>query len=772
MALLVSGCGGSDGDDGATGAAGPPGDDGSDGLHCWDLNENGVPDPEEDLNGDGEVNVLDCNATANAAIIPIGDGSELTEEQIERIGRLVAEITNVTIASPPVVDFTVVDSNGNPAVGIAEGVVWFTIAKLAPGDPNFNGGLAYWQSYVNRIETPTEGNPAGSPNVLDSALQANTDSAGTLEELGPGEYRYTFATDITDPDQTLGIVYEPYLTTRVGLEIRLDGEAEIPLAPFNPVHDFVPDGGNGTGVTKDIADTANCANCHYQFTLHGGPRKTVEYCVTCHNPGSIDQDTGESIDMAYLAHSVHPGRDRNVNGDRDDLIPYIVWGYGEQFGFGEHDYSEVTHPQSLTYCENCHEASEATPDGDAWNEAATAKTCGGCHADGLVVGEPDPVTGQPDQYFFDHTYADTNVGIANDGTCGGCHLGSITTAGPALKIHSTIAGDQRFAEELGSEFILSVTGATDTEPGDMPVVTYRVDKTDGSAWDIVNDPEFDGDNGAGLDLYLAWTTDDIYNGDENGNLVNRGQSLRMRLADLQAGSIQNADGSYTVTYNTALPTDYSGDIMLSLGGRPATLAADADGIEAYQRSAATAAVFYPDSVRQYQADSDGCNACHQQLQFHGTNRSGDTEMCLVCHDADFVGGNGSVAMSAMIHRIHTSPEITYPQSVGNCFSCHAEGGYNVARATARALSTDAGADSALWTDDLATTATSAACGTCHSSNAATGHFLTNGGQIDAVKGTDIVGGSEGLPLGQEACAVCHGAGSTFDTTLFHNTPET
>jgi OmcA/MtrC family decaheme c-type cytochrome len=194
----------------------------------------------------------------------------------------------------------------------------------------------------------------------------------------------------------------------------------------------------------------------------------------------------------------------------------------------------------------------------------------------------------------------------------------------------------------------------------MPVVTYRVDKTDGSAWDIVNDPEFDGDNGAGLDLYLAWTTDDIYNGDENGNLVNRGQSLRMRLADLQAGSIQNADGSYTVTYNTALPTDYSGDIMLSLGGRPATLAADADGIEAYQRSAATAAVFYPDSVRQYQADSDGCNACHQQLQFHGTNRSGDTEMCLVCHDADFVGGNGSVAMSAMIHRIHTSPEITYP----------------------------------------------------------------------------------------------------------------
>ena len=108
----------------------------------------------------------------------------------------------IAIASPPVVDFTVTDSHGNPAIGIAEGVVWFTIAKLVPGDPSFNGGIGYWQSYVNRIETPQPGNPAGSPNVLDSALQATTDNAGTLEDLGFGQYRYTFATDIADPART------------------------------------------------------------------------------------------------------------------------------------------------------------------------------------------------------------------------------------------------------------------------------------------------------------------------------------------------------------------------------------------------------------------------------------------------------------------------------------------------------------------------------------------------------------------------------------------
>ena len=56
-AFLIAGCEGSDGAAGAAGAAGPSG---SDGFSCWDLNQNGVADPEEDLNGDGVVDTLDC----------------------------------------------------------------------------------------------------------------------------------------------------------------------------------------------------------------------------------------------------------------------------------------------------------------------------------------------------------------------------------------------------------------------------------------------------------------------------------------------------------------------------------------------------------------------------------------------------------------------------------------------------------------------------------------------------------------------------------------
>ena len=56
MAFMVVGC--EDGKDGANGAAGADGNDGAGGLHCWDLNENGIADPAEDLNGDGVVDVL------------------------------------------------------------------------------------------------------------------------------------------------------------------------------------------------------------------------------------------------------------------------------------------------------------------------------------------------------------------------------------------------------------------------------------------------------------------------------------------------------------------------------------------------------------------------------------------------------------------------------------------------------------------------------------------------------------------------------------------
>ena len=62
LAAALLALGGCDGDDGAPGPAGADGSDGSNGFSCWDTNQNGVADPAEDVNGDGTVDVFDCQA--------------------------------------------------------------------------------------------------------------------------------------------------------------------------------------------------------------------------------------------------------------------------------------------------------------------------------------------------------------------------------------------------------------------------------------------------------------------------------------------------------------------------------------------------------------------------------------------------------------------------------------------------------------------------------------------------------------------------------------
>jgi len=774
------------GDDGAAGAAGPSGPPGTPAPPPV------VPPP-------------------TSTGITIGNGSALTVAEIKALGKLDATITGVTVSSPPVVDFTVIDGNGYPAVGLAQGVVAFTFAKLMPADPDVNGGLPHWQSYVNR--TASSSRPGG----LATAVQATSESNGTLEEIADGQYRYTFSNDVTNITTPIPVAWEPNLTHRVGLEIRLSGPGETPLAPFNPVYDFVPDGGTGSGITKNIADTNNCANCHYEFAMHGGPRKTVEYCVTCHNPGSVDPDSGESVDMAYLAHSIHRGADRST--------PYIIYG----FGGSTHDYSEVHYPQSTTYCETCHTYSLSHTDGDNWNEGATAKTCGGCHADGLVAQNFDPVTGQP-EYLFNHAVTDVDLGILPDGECAGCHTGAIPTAGPPLAVHSVIRGDDRVRAAAGDNFVFEILGATNTGPGQTPVVTFRISDPQGNPYDIFTDPEFTNSNAA-LNLYVQWATDDYYGGDENGlvqgaridnslavsaiqdlNFQDTAYPYRMYLGAIRdaiqnGGGSSNADGSYTVPFFRALPDPFTGDVAIGLAGHPAWEYTDQNAVTAFDRAAAVSAVYFPGAPRQTAVESAKCNGCHKRLQFHGGNRNGNIEICLLCHNADTavcstgpeadgscplgqLDGNGNPVFEEgyhfgrLVHSIHTAStsfeggafaDVKYPQSPAGCEACHKPGAYNVARATARAVSTSQGSDIRVWTDDIATTPTVAACSVCHTSAAAQGHFATQAAQVNELKCT-IVGANcgaadgssgSGLPNGQEACAVCHKTGAEFETAKYH-----
>ena len=118
LTVGLAACEGDDGDDGRDGADGADGAEGPAGLACWDLNENGVPDPEEDLNGDGVVDVLDCNALANPPPGG-GDGVDISNPDVlDQVDGFVAEITGIEVSSPPVITFTLTTDSGAPVTGL------------------------------------------------------------------------------------------------------------------------------------------------------------------------------------------------------------------------------------------------------------------------------------------------------------------------------------------------------------------------------------------------------------------------------------------------------------------------------------------------------------------------------------------------------------------------------------------------------------------------------------------------------------------------------
>ncbi|MCA9253670.1 MAG: hypothetical protein KDA54_21290, partial [Phycisphaerales bacterium] len=86
------------------------------------------------------------------AVIDIGDSPADALAKLD----VRSEITGVTIASPPVVDFTVMTAGGTPVTGI--GAYWedddrfvrFTLTKLVPGeDGDPNGWVAYTRDTTN-----------------------------------------------------------------------------------------------------------------------------------------------------------------------------------------------------------------------------------------------------------------------------------------------------------------------------------------------------------------------------------------------------------------------------------------------------------------------------------------------------------------------------------------------------------------------------------------------------------------------------------------------
>ncbi len=330
VAVALSGCGGSDGAAGpagatgaagATGPAGPTGPSGSTGAgggSSFAVGTNALTNPS----------AIATNAAAWAAMVPT------------------VTVNSATIASPPVVTFTVTDGFGKPVTGLGNKTqgatatvasyfnLAFSIAKLVPGS---NGGPSKWVNYI--VTTVPTKNATTGAVTASLPSKPSTDNTGTLVDNGDGTYKYTFSRDITTMKATVAamtasaaaaspnnkvadlgdLTYDPNLTHRLTIQLAgnapgtglttdrggantPDGTGSIPgvpmKKPFDVAYDFIPATGKAVttnDLTRNVVANANCENCHRTLggvpglsgaedasAFHSGSRNNVQYCVVCH----------------------------------------------------------------------------------------------------------------------------------------------------------------------------------------------------------------------------------------------------------------------------------------------------------------------------------------------------------------------------------------------------------------------------------------------------------------------------------------------------------
>jgi OmcA/MtrC family decaheme c-type cytochrome len=745
LLLGLSGCG-SDGSDGEPGAAGPTGPTGPTGPA-------GPP-------GTGTPTSFDYNIPSDVAAL-VADGN-----------RLVAEITSVTIASPPVVTFTLSDAYGRPITGFDGANTRFTLAKLLPNSGNEFGG---WQSYINATN---------SPDVMESTYEGRTNDPTRFVDNGDGSYTYTFLTDPANVTTPFAVAYEPGLTHRVGMQF--DG-VDNSILPVNPVFDFVPNGGAGNGHRKIVA-TETCNGCHDDLRIHGR-RNNTDYCDTCHNDFTRAGADGELVDLAHMAHAIHGAGFRMQQAATDTCTANggIVGGSAPNFRCtvdgtsggaavdfdplayefnvgGTHPFGDVGYPNDITDCATCHKASEATPDGDMWKTNISAEACGACHVSTLVVDAADPVTGLS-TYGISHDFGGGEV-IARNDACSTCH--NDVTAPTAVTAHAQKGA--HYSMELGKNYKAEIVNVVIDPETRAVTADVKVTNLTTGANDLFADAEY---TGGRIRVWLSWSTDDFYGwGDEAG--FADGTAGYVQLSSIAVPPVQNPDGSFSIALRS-LPADMSGDPMVSMDARM-----NVGGVNAYAESVA----YFTGDERTLLVDEAKCNKCHGTINNHGGRGTNNLLVCFNCHNNDWASGDATavtptspLTMSVMIHELHSAdPEyldgavahVTFPGNMAKCQTCHKAGAYNVARDTARAITTNLGVDPALWTDDVADSPTAGVCSKCHGDLAAKNHMMQNGGMFGAQKDTFTANGVDGIPaLTQESCAVCHGPGSIADTAEMH-----
>ena len=688
-----------------------------------------------------------------------GSAGAISWTAADKINVDVQSLTVPAGGGAPTVTISLTDDVGFGLKDMPASALRFTLAQLSPGT---GGSSSEWQSYITR----------DSGGIADAQADAEGATSGTFTDNGDGTYTYTFSQALTA--YPAGPVFDAAKTHRLGLEIR--GGAPANNAPY----DFVPAGGAPID-TRLIVNNATCNACHDNLGFHGEARFDIEYCVTCHNPYSIDGDTaaepwGGTVDMKQMVHKIHYGENLS-NG-------YFVIGFRNTL----HDYSDIVFPQDVRNCTTCHQESDTTiPQASNWRQVQNRDSCGSCH-DWI---DWDGSENDPNQLHFG------GLVFLDDMDCVTCHGENSTLNGGAWRVTEV---HRQPNIEAQSAFEFEIVDILDTNVGDFTTVHYRVNNPDtGVPWDLLNDPEWTTCGPSRLVVGVAWDTADYHN---NG-AATPGLPTSTSAIPCSGGTPQEVAGQtgvYSVTMPTAIPANAGGSLAVTMDGHSAV---DIDGV--LEQIAVTNVVSYapigtnPLVTRRNAVAIEKCDDCHNQLSMHGNNRTDNIEVCVTCHApnvtdinrragqcaTDFGTDDNTVDMKVMIHALHAfdytgeayeacgfafpsggTPhtfDFVYPGKLNNCEGCHVEDGfYPVDPAAVLGTTVDAN-DPATPTDDVVVSPNSAVCSSCHVSSLAANHMIQNGGDFNATKDAD----SNLVSSGVETCQLCHGPGSSADVAVMH-----
>ena len=665
-------------------------------------------------------------------------------------------IQQVTFTPPTVtVTFQITDNNhqGLDRLGtVTPGPVStsFVLARIRPGDTQYT-------SYFSNSVTATASIPACATCTTGAtATQATGDSGGTYADLGNGVYKYTFGNQ-------LPATVDMNSTTTLAMYARRDLSAfGLPVGTIgtvvNAFKDFVPSGAAVTQV-RDVVTTAACNQCHDPLAVHGGARVEVRLCILCHNPGTADPYTGNTVDAKVFFHKLHmganlpsvTGKPLNINGISGSGTsttatgatqapiaagvggvfakpagkPYQIIGYQNSVN----DFSNVVWPQDVRNCTTCHKGGTQS---DNWKNNPSRAACGSCHDDiNFTTG-----VGHPGGVQLDDT------------KCTVCHK-----ADTGLEFDTSVAGAHTMpwkSKQLPG-LNLAITGVTGTNPGNNPTVSFTVKDNKGNPVDATKLTS--------LGFVLAGPTTDYTFPSGTPSTENA----------LTAGTLKASGAGFAYTFTAAIPANATG-ASYAIGAQgylQLTFPASLIGPTLTVREIFSNPVFYfgvggaAPAPRRQVVDVKNCNVCHETLGAHGGTRNNATAFCQLCHNPavhDTQTPGQTVNFRTHIHRIHSGTNLENPWIINgtsnfngvlfpgdrrDCAKCHVNNSNQLPLPAGLAKAdTPRLQYSPMWP-------TAQACLGCHDGDDAAAHAYL-----------------QTAPFG-ESCPVCHQEGADFAVSKVH-----